>query len=69
MRSEKYSLIKEDLKRIGIGLGVALLGALATYLQDAIPSIDFGAYTPLAVAINSVIVNIIRKFIDDTIYK
>ena len=69
MRSEKYSLIQEDLKRIGIGLGVALLGALATYLQDIIPNVDFGAYTPLAVAINSVIVNIIRKFVADTIYK
>ena len=69
MESKKYSLISEDLKRIGIGAMVAIIGALATYLQDTIPNIDFGAYTPIAVAINSIIVNAVRKYISETIYK
>lgn len=61
--SPKYTLNQEDGRKIFTGLAIALLGALATYLQDTIPNIDFGAYTPVAVAVNSVLVNIIRKFI------
>jgi len=69
MRSEKYSLVKEDLKRVGVGALVAILGALATYFEQTIPNIDFNAYTPLVVAINSVVVNVIRKYVAETIYK
>lgn len=68
MKSKKWSLIKPDLKKLAIGASIALLGALATYLQDTIPNIDFGAYTPIVVAINSVLVNAIRKFIVSTVY-
>lgn len=63
MKSQKFTLNKEDFKKVLIGAGIALLGALATYLQDTIPSIDFGVYTPVVVAINSILVNAIRKFI------
>ena len=66
--SPNWTLIKQDLKKLAIGAGIALLGALATYLQDSIPSIDFGAYTPIIVAANSVLINAIRKFISGTVY-
>lgn len=66
--SPKWALIKQDLKSLAIGLGIALLGALATYLQETIPSVNFGDYTIIVVAINSVIVNAIRKFVASTIY-
>lgn len=68
IKSEKWTLIKDDLKKLGIGAGIALLGALATYLQDTIPSVDFGLYTPVIVALNSIIVNAIRKFITSSLY-
>jgi hypothetical protein len=61
--STKYSFNKEDLKKIGIGLLIALGGALATYLEELIPGLDFGAYSAIAVAINSVLVNALRKFL------
>lgn len=61
--SKQWSLNNIDYKKILVGAGIALLGALATYLQDTIPGLDFGVYTPIIVAINSVIVNAIRKFI------
>jgi hypothetical protein len=66
--SPNWGLIKQDLKKLAIGAGIALLGALATYLQDAIPNIDFGVYTPIVVAFNSVLINFIRKFITSTVY-
>jgi len=66
--SPNWKLIKQDLKKLAIGAGVALLGALATYLQDSIPNLDFGQYTPVVVAINSILVNAIRKFIVSSVY-
>ena len=62
-QSKQWSLNKIDYKKILIGAGVALLGALSTYLQDTIPNVDFGVYTPVVVAVNSILVNIIRKFV------
>jgi len=61
--SKKYKLNAIDGKKIFTGLGIALLGAFITYMQDLIPSIDFGVYTPIAMAINSVIVNLLRKLL------
>lgn len=61
--SKQWSLNNIDYKKILVGAGIALLGALATYLQDTIPGIDFGTWTPVIVAINSILVNTIRKFV------
>lgn len=66
--SKNWELIKPDLKRIAIGAGVALLGALATYLEETIPGLNFGEFTPVVVAINSILVNAIRKFVVSTVY-
>jgi len=66
--SPNWTLIKQDLKKLAIGAGIALLGALATYLADTIPGLDFGQYTPIVVAVNSIIVNAIRKFIVSSVY-
>jgi hypothetical protein len=66
--SPNWTLIKQDLKRIAIGAGIALLGALATYLEQEIPGFDFGAYTPIVVAVNSILINAIRKFVMTSVY-
>ena len=68
MKSEKYELISEDLKKIGIGALVATGGALITYLAETIPNVDFGAYTPIVVAISGVLVNAVRKYLSEIIY-
>lgn len=61
--SSQYSLNKEDLKKIAIGAGVALAGALLTYVSETITSVDFGEWTPIIVAIWSILANAARKFI------
>jgi hypothetical protein len=62
-KSNSFSLNREDLKSAGRGLVIALLGALITYLQSV--QIDFGEYTALVVAVNSILVNIIRLYIQN----
>lgn len=62
--SQRFSLDKqEDLKKILIGAGVAITGALLTYISETIIQIDFGGYTAMVVAMWSIIANIIRKYI------
>ena len=61
--SLKYSLNKEDLKKIAIGAGIALAGALLTYVSETITSVDFGEWTPIVVAISAILVNAGRKFL------
>lgn len=63
--SKRFSLNWTDAKKVFIGAGIALLGAAATYMQDTIPGVDFGVYTPIAYALNSMAVNAIRKFIQN----
>jgi uncharacterized hydantoinase/oxoprolinase family protein len=65
MGSKKYSLNKEDLKRIGVGALVATAGALLTYGTEIIAVVDFGAWTPVAVMVFSILANVVRKFLTD----
>ena len=65
MGSSRLKLNKQDGSKILKGLLVAVGGAVLTYLMDTIPLVDFGAYTAVAVAINSVLVNAARKWITD----
>jgi hypothetical protein len=60
------SLTKEDWKKVGIGAGVAGIGAVVTYLVAWAGNIDFGTYTPLVAAISAVVVNLVRKFVTKT---
>lgn len=59
----RYTLCKEDAKKIGKGAVIAILGALLTYLSEVIVDVDFGQYTPIVMAIWSVLVNIVRKWV------
>lgn len=61
--SENFVMNKEDMKKLGKGLLIALLGALLTFLEENIINIQFGSWTPVIVALNSVIVNLGRKWI------
>jgi len=64
--SPKYQLTVDDFKKLGTGLGIALLGAGLTYLTEQIPNIDFGQWTPIVVAFWSVVVNTVRKWLTDS---
>ena len=61
--SPKYQLTIDDLKKLGTGLGIALLGAALTYLTEQIPNIEFGQWTAIVVAFWSVVVNTVRKWL------
>ena len=45
------------------GLLIASAGAALTYLAQEIPNIDFGVYTPVAVAGFSALVNAAKVFL------
>ena len=62
MKSPAYSF-KGTATKIATGACIAILGALATYLMETIPTVDFGAYSALVVALNSILVNAIKNFI------
>ncbi len=64
--NNSYSFSKADLIKIGKGLGIAVLGAALTYLASYVSNTNFGVYTPVVVAVFSVLVNAIRKFVANT---
>ena len=61
--SKRGTLNAIDYKKVGTGLLIALGGTLATYLQETVPGLDFGGFTAIVVAINSVLVNLLRKWL------
>lgn len=64
MQSPQFSLNREDAISILKGLIVALVGAALTYFSQVVAQTDFGQYTPIVVAIFSVIANVIRKWLE-----
>jgi hypothetical protein len=60
--SNRFTLDTYDLRKVAIGLAVALAGAAATYLTEFVSGADFGESTPIVVAATSVLVNIVRKW-------
>jgi len=66
--SQRFQLNWNDMEKIGKGLLIALAGAALTYLTEQIPNIDLGEWTPIVVAIWSVIVNAAKKWLSETRY-
>ena len=58
-----FTLTKENLIKIARGAGIAMGGALLTYLATFISETDFGIYTPLVVAMGGIIINAGREFL------
>lgn len=63
--SNRFKLNSADVKKILVGLGVALAGAALTYFSSVITQIDFGSWTPVVVAGFSVVANVIRKWVSE----
>lgn len=66
--SKRFSLNVIDWKKIAIGGGLALIGALLTYLSSVITTIDFGEFTPVVTALWAIVANIVRKFVLENTY-
>ena len=73
--SKKWSLIKQDWKKIGKGLLISLGGLVCAYLANISGLINFSLYGNMgpAIAIGvsfiaSNLINIIQKWIGTTVY-
>lgn len=62
-QSKKFTWNNDDLKSIGVGAGIAVTGAVLTYAADVVGNFDFGQWTPLVVALFSVLANAVRKWL------
>ena len=63
-KSKQYSYNREDIYKILVGACIAMGGAFLTYASAMITQIDFGVYTPIVVAIASILINAGKKFIE-----
>ena len=63
--SPAFSLNTTDLYKILRGAAVVAIGAGLTAILDAVPFIDFGAYTPVVTALSSSLVEAVRRFVAD----
>lgn len=68
IKSTPFSYIPEDIKSVLVGAAIAGSGALLTYMAERLSSLNFGEYTPLIVALLSVLINAIRKYIGTSKY-
>ena len=64
-KSPRFDIDKIGLKKCGKGFVIALGGLVLTYLEQALPFVNFGEYTPIAYAVNSAVVNFGRKFLSN----
>ena len=64
--SAPFKIRKEDLISIAKGALIAAAGAGATYAIAGLGKLDFGLYTPIAVAVLSVAANILRKYLTNS---
>jgi hypothetical protein len=66
MGSRRFQLVKKDWKSILRGALIAMAGGLIVYLGDITNMYDFGDLASLVAAFAAIIVNIMRKWIDDS---
>ncbi|MFO0806021.1 MAG: serine protease [Gemmataceae bacterium] len=57
---------REDLIKVGKGAAIAAAGAVLTYVTQWVSGGDFGSYTPMIVAVWSIVANAARKWIIPT---
>ena len=65
-----FSIGKDDWKKIAKGFLIVCGGAMATaamdYLQIFSDQVDFGPYEAISIAVFSTVINVVRKYINDT---
>lgn len=67
--AKSFSIGDYEVKKIIKGAIIALAGALATYLADTIPGVDFGQYTLFVGMVNSIVVNALQLWVSNNLYK
>lgn len=64
--SERFAFSVDDLKKVGMGLLVVMVGAGLTWISEWVVKTDFGDASPLVVAGWAFVANVIRKLITNT---
>jgi len=62
--SKRFTFNKEDGYKILIGAGIATGGALVAYLTEVVGQVDLGEWTPVFVAVASILINAFKKFLE-----
>lgn len=60
---QAFSFDSETIKKIARGALIAGGGAIAVYVLTYISGLDFGASTPIVVAVCSMLLNAVREFV------
>ena len=63
MASTQFSLNAVDWKKVATGAGIAVVGALLTYVTQVVADLEPGPWTPVIGAAWSVVANIAKKWI------
>lgn len=56
------TMSKEQWIKIGKGALIAIAGAFVVYIPEVVTEVDWGVWTPFAVATASILVNILRVY-------
>jgi hypothetical protein len=59
----RYSFDKTTLVKIVKGALIAGGAVVALYILEALTAADFGIYTPTAVAVLSILINVVKEYI------
>lgn len=59
----KLALPPQEWQSILKGAGLAVLGALVTYMSQNLTNVDFGQYTYIIVPAVTIVLNLLRKFV------
>lgn len=62
-----FTLGNTDLKKIGKGALIAVIGALLTYFTTVVTNTNFGLWTPAVVAFWSIFTNTAWKVLDNQV--
>jgi len=68
MISKKYTIVKQDLAKLGKGALIAGTGVACTYILENVGNINLGDFTPIIVGVISILTNAILKFVRKTKY-
>ena len=60
---QQYSFDKTTLIKIAKGAGIAVGGALLTYMAENLTQLNFGAFTAIVVAVMSILINAGKEYI------
>lgn len=67
MKSPRYSVDKVGMKKVWKGVLIGFAGLVLTGLESTLPMVSFSdpMYASIAVMVNSVIANVVRKFMSN----